>query len=58
MFSKCGIGARPTRAECRTRRKIPRSIDFSEEPPRPPAGTLYKRILRDARWGDRKSRIV
>ena len=32
----------------------PRSIDFIEEMPRLPTGKLYKRILRDAYWQDRK----
>ncbi len=41
-----------------SRQKVPRSIDFSDELPRLPTGKLYKRILRDAYWGDRKSRIV
>ena len=38
--------------------KIPRSIDFEAELPRLPTGKLYKRLLRDRYWGDRKSRIV
>ena len=38
--------------------KCPRSIDFIDEMPRLPTGKLYKRILRDRYWGDRKSRIV
>jgi long-chain acyl-CoA synthetase len=41
-----------------SRQKVPRTIDFSAELPRLPTGKLYKRILRDAYWGDRKSRIV
>ena len=40
------------------RQKVPRSIDFEAELPRLPTGKLYKRILRDRYWGDRKSRIV
>jgi long-chain acyl-CoA synthetase len=40
------------------RHKIPQSIDFEAELPRLPTGKLYKRILRDKYWGDRKSRIV
>ena len=32
----------------------PRSVDFIEEMPRLPTGKLYKRILRDAYWQDRK----
>ena len=32
----------------------PRSIDFIEEMPRLPTGKLYKRLLRDAYWQDRK----
>jgi long-chain acyl-CoA synthetase len=38
--------------------KCPRSIDFEEELPRLPTGKLYKRVLRDRYWGERKSRIV
>src|SRR6202158_6197423 len=38
--------------------KCPRSIDFEAELPRLPTGKLYKRVLRDRYWGDRKSRIV
>ena len=38
--------------------KCPRSIDFSEQLPRLPTGKLYKRLLRDAYWGNRKTRIV
>lgn len=41
-----------------SRQKVPRSIDYMDELPRLPTGKLYKRILRDAYWGDRKSRIV
>jgi long-chain acyl-CoA synthetase len=40
------------------RQKCPRSIDFEAELPRLPTGKLYKRLLRDRYWGDRKSRIV
>ena len=36
------------------RQKIPRSIDFETELPRLPTGKLYKRLLRDAYWKDRK----
>ena len=32
----------------------PRSVDFIEEMPRLPTGKLYKRVLRDAYWQDRK----
>jgi fatty-acyl-CoA synthase len=32
----------------------PRSIDFIAEMPRLPTGKLYKRVLRDAYWQDRK----
>ncbi len=32
----------------------PRSIDFIEEMPRLPTGKLYKRLLRDAYWQERK----
>jgi long-chain acyl-CoA synthetase len=38
--------------------KCPRSVDFDPELPRLPTGKLYKRILRDRYWADRKSRIV
>ncbi|HYW63954.1 MAG TPA: AMP-binding protein [Bradyrhizobium sp.] len=41
-----------------SRQKCPRSIDFEPELPRLPTGKLYKRLLRDRYWGDRKSRIV
>ena len=41
-----------------SRQKCPRSIDFVEELPRLPTGKLYKRLLRDRYWGDRRSRIV
>jgi long-chain acyl-CoA synthetase len=41
-----------------SRQKCPRSIDFEVELPRLPTGKLYKRVLRDRYWGDRKSRIV
>ena len=37
---------------------VPRSIDFIEEMTRLPTGKLYKRLLRDAYWGKRDSRIV
>lgn len=38
--------------------KCPRSIDFSDQLPRLPTGKLYKRVLRDVYWADRKSRIL
>jgi long-chain acyl-CoA synthetase len=38
--------------------KCPRSIDFETQLPRLPTGKLYKRILRDRYWGDKKSRIL
>ena len=38
--------------------KCPRTVDFEAELPRLPTGKLYKRLLRDRYWGDRKSRIV
>jgi long-chain acyl-CoA synthetase len=38
--------------------QCPRSIDFEAELPRLPTGKLYKRLLRDRYWGDKKSRIV
>jgi len=36
----------------------PRSIDFIDELPRLPTGTLYKRILRDKHWGKHATKIV
>lgn len=41
-----------------SRQKCPRSIDFEAQLPRLPTGKLYKRVLRDRYWGDRKSRII
>ena len=41
-----------------SRQKVPRSIDFADELPRLPTGKLYKKVLRDKYWGDRKSRIL
>jgi long-chain acyl-CoA synthetase len=41
-----------------SRQKVPRSIDFEAELPRLPTGKLYKRLLRDRYWGDKRSRIV
>jgi long-chain acyl-CoA synthetase len=38
--------------------KCPRSIDFEGELPRLPTGKLYKPVLRDRYWGDRKTRII
>jgi long-chain acyl-CoA synthetase len=38
--------------------KCPRSIDFVTELPRLPTGKLYKRLLRERYWADKKSRIV
>ncbi len=38
--------------------KCPRSIDFEAELPSLPTGKLYKRLLRDRYWADKKSRIV
>ena len=46
---------------CRQHRshiKCPRSVDFEEELPRLPTGKLYKRLLRDRYWSERKSRLV
>jgi long-chain acyl-CoA synthetase len=40
------------------RQKCPRSVDFELELPRLPTGKLYKRVLRDRYWGDRRTRIV
>lgn len=45
-------------AEHLSHQKCPRSIDFEAELPRLPTGKLYKRVLRDRYWGDKKSRIV
>src|SRR6266403_2861410 len=41
-----------------SRQKMPRSIDFEAELPRLPTGKLYKRLLRDRYWGDKRSRIL
>jgi long-chain acyl-CoA synthetase len=38
--------------------KCPRTVDFTDELPRLPTGKLYKRLLRDAYWGNRNTRIV
>jgi long-chain acyl-CoA synthetase len=38
--------------------KCPRSFDFEDQLPRLPTGKLYKRLLRDRYWGDKKSRIL
>jgi long-chain acyl-CoA synthetase len=38
--------------------KCPRSIDFQAELPRLPTGKLYKRLLREAYWGGKTTRIV
>ena len=38
--------------------KSPRSVDFVAELPRQENGKIYKRLLRDRYWGDKKSRIV
>ena len=38
--------------------KCPRSVDFDEALPRQDTGKLYKRLIRDHYWGERKSRIV
>ena len=48
-------------AYCRSRLatyKCPRSVDFDPALPRLDTGKLYKRLLKDRYWGDRKSRIV
>jgi long-chain acyl-CoA synthetase len=48
-------------AFCKTQlshQKCPKSVDFEKELPRLPTGKLYKRLLRDRYWGERKSRIV
>jgi long-chain acyl-CoA synthetase len=38
--------------------KIPRRIDFMQELPRHATGKLYKRLIRDAYWAQKGSRIV
>ena len=38
--------------------KAPRALDFMQELPRHPTGKLYKRLIRDAYWGKKDSRIV
>jgi long-chain acyl-CoA synthetase len=38
--------------------KVPRVIDFMQELPRHANGKLYKRLLRDAYWGKKDSKIV
>jgi long-chain acyl-CoA synthetase len=38
--------------------KTPRVIDFMAELPRHATGKLYKRLIRDAYWGNKDSRIV
>jgi long-chain acyl-CoA synthetase len=45
-------------AESLSRQKVPRSIDFEAELPRPPTGELYKRVLRDRYWGGKTTRIM
>ncbi|HEY7486040.1 MAG TPA: AMP-binding protein [Streptosporangiaceae bacterium] len=47
-------------AHCRTTLagyKAPKSIDYIAELPRTPTGKLYKRLLRDPYWADRRQRI-
>jgi len=36
--------------------KCPRSVDFTDQLPRLPAGKLYKKALRDSYWGKSRSR--
>lgn len=38
--------------------KAPRVLDFMQELPRHATGKLYKRLIRDAYWGKKDSRIV
>jgi len=38
--------------------KCPRTVDFTGQLPRLPTGKLYKKPLRDAYWGESRSRIV
>jgi long-chain acyl-CoA synthetase len=45
-------------AENLSAQKCPRSIDFEAELPRLPTGKLYKRVLRDKYWADKKSKIL
>jgi long-chain acyl-CoA synthetase len=40
------------------RMKCPRTVDFQAELPRLPTGKLYKRLLREAYWGGKATRIV
>ena len=44
-------------AENLSAQKCPRTIDFEAELPRLPTGKLYKRLLRDRYWGDKKNKI-
>jgi len=61
-----GVAAGPALAQelidfCRTHLahyKCPRSVDFEAELPRLPTGKLYKKVLKDRYWGERRSRIV
>ena len=41
-----------------THYKCPRSVDFDPQLPRLPTGKLYKRVLRDRYWGDRKNKLA
>ena len=45
-------------AENLSAQKCPRSIDFEAELPRLPTGKLYKRVLRDRYWADKKNKIL
>ena len=45
-------------AQSLSRQKVPRSIEFAMELPRLPTGKLYKRVLRDRYWENKKSRLV
>ena len=47
-------------AHCRKRLarfKCPRRIDFSDQLPRQESGKIYRRLLRDHYWEDRKEKI-
>ena len=44
--------------ESLARMKCPKSVDFQAELPRLPTGKLYKRLLREAYWGGKQTRIV
>src|ERR1700724_203139 len=45
-------------SESLSRQKVPRSIDFEAELPRLPTGKIYKRLVGDRLWENKRSRIV